>query len=164
MKKLNIYLDTSVINHLFADDAPEAKLLTIELFDKYIKTKKYNTYISPIVLTEINQTENEDKKVKLISVIKDYDLRILDIETNKNDIEFIAQEYIEQGILPRKSLMDALHIAVCTYYQIDALISWNYKHMANINRERKVISWNIGEGYTHNMRICTPMEVIYENE
>jgi len=164
MKKLNIYLDTSVINHLFADDAPEAKLLTIELFDKYIKTKKYNTYISPIVLTEINQTENEDKKVKHISVIKDYDLRILDIETNKNDIEFIAQEYIEQGILPRKSLMDALHIAVCTYYQIDALISWNYKHMANINRERKVISWNIGEGYTHNMRICTPMEVIYENE
>ncbi len=164
MKKLNIYLDTSVINHLFADDAPEAKLLTIELFDKYIKTKIYNTYISPIVLTEINQTENEDKKVKLISVIKDYDLRILDIETNKNDIEFIAQEYIEQGILPRKSLMDALHIAVCTYYQIDALISWNYKHMANINRERKVISWNIGEGYTHNMRICTPMEVIYENE
>ncbi|HQO09460.1 MAG TPA: hypothetical protein PLK90_04835 [Clostridiales bacterium] len=164
MKKLNIYLDTSVINHLFADDAPEAKLLTIELFDKYIKTKKYNTYISPIVLTEINQTENEDKKVRLISVIKDYDLRILDIETNKNDIEFIAQGYIEQGILPRKSLMDALHIAVCTYYQIDALISWNYKHMANINRERKVISWNIGEGYTHNMRICTPMEVIYENE
>jgi len=164
MKKLNIYLDTSVINHLFADDAPEAKLLTIELFDKYIKTKIYNTYISPIVLTEINQTENEDKKVKHISVIKDYDLRILDIETNKNDIEFIAQEYIEQGILPRKSLMDALHIAVCTYYQIDALISWNYKHMANINRERKVISWNIGEGYTHNMRICTPMEVIYENE
>ena len=164
MKKLNIYLDTSVINHLFADDAPEAKLLTIELFDKYIKTKKYNTYISPIVLNEIAQTVNEEKKAKLLAVISSYDLLIFDIETNKKEIESIAQGYIEQGILPRKSLMDALHIAVCTYYQIDALVSWNYKHMANINRERKVISWNIGEGYTHNMRICTPMEVIYENE
>jgi predicted nucleic acid-binding protein len=163
MKKLNIYLDTSVINHLFADDAPEAKLITKELFDNYINPKKYNSYISAIVVNEINQTSNDEKKAKLLSVIKTYDLLILDIESNKNEIEFIAQGYIEQGILPRKSLMDALHIAVCTFYQIDALISWNYKHMANINRERKIISWNIGEGYTHNMRICTPMEVIFEN-
>ncbi|MBU4486824.1 MAG: PIN domain-containing protein [Candidatus Delongbacteria bacterium] len=164
MKKLNIYLDTSVINHLFADDAPEAKLITKELFEKFIKNKKYNTYISPIVINEINQTTSGEKKSKLLSIISEYDLIILDIETDKNEIESIAQGYLEQGILPRKSLLDALHIAVCTYYEIDALVSWNYKHMANINRERKIISWNIGEGYTHNMRICTPMEVIYENE
>ena len=32
MKKLRIYLDTSVINFLFADDAPEKRDATVEFF------------------------------------------------------------------------------------------------------------------------------------
>ncbi|MBT3294674.1 MAG: hypothetical protein HN919_18310 [Verrucomicrobia bacterium] len=35
MKKLRIYLDTSVINFLFADDAPDFKRVTVEFFDRY---------------------------------------------------------------------------------------------------------------------------------
>ena len=41
MKKLKIYLDTSVINFLFADDAPEKRDITIEFFEHYVKTKFY---------------------------------------------------------------------------------------------------------------------------
>jgi len=32
MKKLRIYLDTSIINFLYADDAPDLKKITEELF------------------------------------------------------------------------------------------------------------------------------------
>ncbi len=35
MNKLQIYLDTSIINFLFADDAPDFKRVTVEFFEKY---------------------------------------------------------------------------------------------------------------------------------
>ena len=37
MKKLKIYLDTSIINFLFADDAPEKRDVTREFFSEYIR-------------------------------------------------------------------------------------------------------------------------------
>ena len=45
-----VYLDTSVINFLFADDAPEKKEITIDFFDNFIKTGIYKPYISNFVL------------------------------------------------------------------------------------------------------------------
>ena len=49
MKKLQIYLDTSIISHLNADDAPDMRDITIEFFNNYVKTGKYDVFISPII-------------------------------------------------------------------------------------------------------------------
>ena len=37
MKKTGIYLDTSIINFIFADDSPEKQEITKEFFENYIK-------------------------------------------------------------------------------------------------------------------------------
>lgn len=52
MKKPKIYLDTSVINFLFADDTPDFKKVTIDFFENYFS--EYEVYISDVVLLEIN--------------------------------------------------------------------------------------------------------------
>lgn len=62
MKKNKVYLDTSVVNFLFADDAPDLKIATIDFFDNFIKTVIYDTYISEYVLLEINKTSDKEKK------------------------------------------------------------------------------------------------------
>jgi len=36
MKKLSIYLDTSVINFIYADDAPEKRDATKDFFERYV--------------------------------------------------------------------------------------------------------------------------------
>ena len=71
-------------------------------------------------------------------------------------------DYIEHKIIPERKIENALHIAICTVMNIDILLSWNYKHLANINKESKIISANITEGYSRALRIITPIEVIYE--
>ncbi len=38
IKQNSIYLDTSTINYLFAEDEPEKKEITIDLFENFIKT------------------------------------------------------------------------------------------------------------------------------
>jgi len=46
---ISLYLDTSVINFLFADDAPEKKEVTIDLFENYIAKNVYEVFISQFV-------------------------------------------------------------------------------------------------------------------
>lgn len=68
MRKLKLYLDTSVINFLFADDAVDFKNVTIEFFDNYIQ--HYDVFISEIVYLEINKTRDTTKRNRLMEVIK----------------------------------------------------------------------------------------------
>ena len=66
--------------------------------------------------------------------------------------------------MPSKKVEDALHIAISTVYEMDVLLSWNYQHLANINRERKIISMNIQQGYLKTLRMTTPLEVMSDEE
>ncbi|NLO18933.1 MAG: type II toxin-antitoxin system VapC family toxin [Ignavibacteria bacterium] len=65
-RKLKIYLDTSVINFLFADDAPEKKEITIDFFENYLSD--YDVYISSIVLAEIDRTTDVEKNKSYIAL------------------------------------------------------------------------------------------------
>jgi predicted HAD superfamily hydrolase len=88
MKKLRIYLDTSVINFLFADDAPDLKKITEELFQDFVRKEKYLFYVSEIVIKEIEKTTDDSHRINLLKVIKDYNLRIglfLPLNVNKSD-------------------------------------------------------------------------------
>ena len=163
MKKLEIYLDTSIINFLFADDAPEKRDLTHEFFDQYVKTNMYAIYISPIVIDEINKTSNQQHKDTLLQTITTYHITILDTEPYTEEIQHLAQQYIDHQVIPRKKLEDALHIAISTIYEMDVLLSWNYRHLANIPKERKVVSINMQEGYMKPLRITTPLEVMSDD-
>ena len=42
MNKYSIYFDTSIINFLFANDAPEKRDITIEYFKNYVKTNIFS--------------------------------------------------------------------------------------------------------------------------
>jgi len=105
-----IYLDTSTINFLFADDAPEKKEITIDLFENFIKTGVYKTFISNFVLQELNQTETADKRNKLLKVIDDYFIETLELK-NLDEVSELAQLYLKKGVIPPKKTFDALHIA-----------------------------------------------------
>ena len=98
-----------------------------------------------------------------LNVIKTYGLDILDISDSVSEIQRLARSYIDEAIIPKKKLEDALHIAVCTVFGIDVLLSWNYKHLSNINKERLISSINIKNGYSHILRLVTPMEVMYDD-
>lgn len=162
-KSIRIYLDTSVINFLFADDAPDLKEITIDLFENYIAKSKYKTLISDFVIFEINKTNDVDKKNKLLGVIEKYKLEFISMEKS-NEILNLANKYIENGVIPQKSETDAFHIAICVLNNIDYLVSWNYKHLANVNKEQQVKIINIRENYLNELRIITPLELLnYED-
>ena len=158
MIKSTIYLDTSVINFLFADDAPEKKEITVDFFENFVRLGVYDTYITEYVIAEINQTNNEEERTRLLKVVEDYPIEILPID-KLQEVGLLAQNYLDNGIIPPKKLFDALHVAFCVVSKIDYLVSWNFKHLANINRERRILAKNYELGYIHPLRIITPTEL-----
>src|ERR1017187_8442720 len=98
-KELKIYLDTSVPNFLFADDAPEKKEITIDFFDNFLKKGKYDAFISEFVIAEIENTSNEEKRDKLFEKISNYPISVVEI-TDRTEVDELAQQYILAGIIP----------------------------------------------------------------
>ena len=161
MKLLKIYLDTSVINFLFAEDAPDFKRVTIDFFEHYVRRKVYQVYVSEVVIREIEQTTDANQKKRLLNVIAEYDLRVLPLTDEANKLALL---YLAERILPEKKLDDARHIALTTVNQLDILLSWNFKHLANINKQLAVKVINEREGYFYPMLLTNPMEVLYEDD
>ena len=163
MKKFKIYLDTSVINFLFADDVPEFKMITKEFFEFVKIGDRYDVFISDVVINEIGKTSDETKRYNLLSIIERYQLTKLPNDRD-SEINTLAEVYLDKGIIPRAKIEDALHIAYTVVFEIDVLLSWNFKHLANIKCEKMVLITNIENGYNYPIRIITPMEVDYEDD
>ena len=154
MKTPRLYLETSVWNFYFADDAPEKKETTLRFFDK-IKKDEYEIFISDIVVEEIGRA-SDIKRNMLLNVIKDYEPNRLII--NEEVVE-LARSYISEGILPREKIEDATHAAVATIFEMDALISWNLRHLANLKKMEMINVVNMKKGYYKRLELITPMEV-----
>lgn len=154
MKIPKLYLETSVWNFYYADDAPEKKEITIRFFDR-IKAGAYEIFISDIVLEEISRA-NEDKRRLLLDIIRNHSPRRLTIS---EEIVTLAQKYIAEGILPVNKVEDAMHSAIATFFEMDALISWNLKHLANLTKMNIINAVNLKEGYLKRLELITPMEV-----
>lgn len=157
MKKLRIYLDTSVINFLFAEDAPEKMEVTKDFFNNYLND--YDVFISEHNLVEIYRTKNEIKKTQLLNAIEEY--KLIAYAPINDDITTLAEEYIINGILSDKKLDDAIHIAYATYYEFDILLSWNFKDIANIKKQLEIEIINKQNGYLKNLLLINPYEVVY---
>jgi predicted nucleic acid-binding protein len=163
MIRPKIYLDTSVINFLFHDDAPEKKEITVDFFQNYIRTGIYEAFVSRFVIEEINQTPSEIRRKELLDAIKTNYIDEIIIR-DADDIEFLAAEILKEGIIPPNKVFDAMHIAVSVVERFDFLVTWNYQHLANVNRERKVLALSYKMGYLYPLRIITPLELIgYES-
>ena len=163
MKKLKIYLDTSVISFIYANDSPEKQNITREFFEQYISV--YDVYISDLVLTEIENTSNPILRNQLKEIVTEYNLQVIEIDIKDRDTVFnLAHEYIKEGVIPPNKLDDAIHIAICVLYEFDILLSWNFRHLANINKQIRINVVNKKEGYLKELFLLSPLEVLYEKE
>lgn len=150
MNKLRIYLDTSVFGGYFDDEFQE---FTKPLFES-ISNGEYTIIFSTMLERELELAPEKVRKLVLGIEMEDTEFVI---ET-ENAIE-LATEYISANVVGKTSYSDCLHIALATIYQADLLISWNFKHIVNIERIRGYNSINIKNGYKQ-LEIRLPRELM----
>jgi hypothetical protein len=81
-----------------------------------------------------------------------------DVEITKEVLE-LADRYIAERVIGNASLNDARHIATATGYRVDVLVSWNFKHIVNIERIHGYNSVNVRLGYPQ-LEIRPPLEIL----
>ena len=52
------------------------------------------------------------------------------------DVVGLVAAYAARGILPSKLQADMTHIALATLAEVDALVSWNFKHIVRLEKIR----------------------------
>ena len=149
MKKIRVYVDTSVIGGCFD---PEFEKWSNVIF-KNFEDKILVPLTSAVVEKEIEFAPIEVQK-KFEDFLK---LEPEIIQLNQEILE-IRNAYLAKAILKPKFANDLLHIAIATYANADVLVSWNFKHIVRFDKILLYNSANIELGYRQ-IQIYSPMEV-----
>lgn len=72
----------------------------------------------------------------------------------------LAVAYVAAGVLSENYFEDARHVALCTIYGVDHLVSWNFKHMVNVRRAAGFNEVNLLRGFAP-VSIVSPKEIIH---
>jgi predicted nucleic acid-binding protein len=138
VQKQKLYIDTSVFGGFYDDEFSE---FTFPLFER-LNNGEFTLLFSTVTQDEL---ENAPKKVKeLVTKIKTENTEFLDTTDEAVDL---ATEYITEKVVGQTSYADCLHIALATINKADYLISWNFKHIVNVQRIRGYNAINLKNGY-----------------
>ncbi|GHT67830.1 hypothetical protein AGMMS50222_10320 [Endomicrobiia bacterium] len=155
MKIPKIYLETTIFNFPFANDAPQYKADTLKLFSE-IRLRRFESFASEYVLEELNKTTDENKRDRMKALISEYNVKTL---SASDETSRLANIYVQNGIIPNRFATDALHIASATVNDIDFIVSLNFMHIVKHKTIIETEIINAKEGYKR-IFIHTPAEVI----
>ncbi|WKK75810.2 PIN domain-containing protein [Marivirga salinae] len=145
----SVYLDTSVIGGYFDEEFSEN---TIPFFERIIQDK-IKVYVSDLLISELSGAPNFVREL-LDEIPLDQKIHI---ELNQDAID-LGDRYIFEGVVGKTSRADCQHIALATLANVDVLVSWNFKHIVNLERIRGYNGINIILGHKP-IEIRTPQEI-----
>ena len=140
MERLKIYFDTSVISAHFDSKKSNRQNITVKWFEN--EAEDYEGYISGLVLQEIENNSDSSLRDKMIGFIKIKQLDVLEIN---EDIMALSKLYRNEILTDE--LNDTIHIATATYYGLNIIASWNFKHIVNFKTISKIHEINLKNNY-----------------
>jgi len=146
MEKSDIYLDTSVLSAYFDMRKPARQLMTQKWFQNDLKN--FLPYMSTLVLEEINDTPEKELRDKMLNLAEQHSIDVFEIN---DDIYKIAAAY-RKKVIPDET-NDSIHLAVGAYNKMDAIVSWNFKHIVNLKTIQGIHEVNRAYG-------LAPVEII----
>ena len=149
-----IYLDTSIFGGYFDI---EFELWTKILFEKIVNGEFKVIYSK---LVDIELMPAPGKVRNLANSLPMSQLEFVEISDEAFEL---ADQYLKENVVGKTSRSDCVHIALATLTLADILVSWNFKHIVNVNRIRGYNSVNYKFGHKI-LEIRTPREILeYED-
>jgi len=150
MSKKRVYVDTSVIGGNF--DREFGKF-TVPFWDAVCGARII------VVLSDVLADEIKLAPKHVREFYESLPLQQIERVALTEEAKALADKYIAERVVGQTSLVDCRHIAIATIHQADILVSWNFKHIVNVNRIRGYNAINMLMGYPI-IDIRTPAEII----
>ena len=149
-----VYIDTSVVGGYFDQ---EFSTDTIPFFENVIAGK---IFIIVSDLLEAELLRAPDQVRQFLETIPGTSIERIQLTEQAAQL---ADNYITAKIVGKTSRADCQHIAMATLAHVDVLISWNFKHIVNLDKIRGYNGINYQLGHSL-IEIRTPKEIIsYED-
>jgi hypothetical protein len=155
-----LYVETSIVSYLRQQPSVRVitaarQLLTHQWWNQ--ERSKYELVTSQYVIDEASDGEPSLAEARLRA------LEGIPLLPAEAEVQVIADEIMARAILPPKAVFDALHIAITAHHEIDYLLTWNCRHIAN----GKILSQV--HAVLHDLAvpipvICTPEELVDDDE
>ncbi len=152
----SIYIETSFFSYITARlsnnliDAARQQV-SFDWWEKYSKT--FSLFVSDTVIAEAEQGDTIAAE-KRLNFIKSNNIPILDID-DKSIV--LAEKIFNEIHFPVNAKEDSVHIAVAITNKMDYLLSWNFRHIANVHFKKKIELFC--DEHDYNMPIlCSPEE------
>jgi len=152
----SVYLETTFLSYLVANPAKDVVIAGHQQTTlQWWSTRRiaFNCFISQVVIDEISAGDPSEVR-KRLAVAESIDSLAVTI-----DAEQLTESIIKSGVLPPKAIRDAAHIAVATVHNVQFLLTWNCKHLANAQIARRIAGQCKNAGYEMPI-ICTPEELL----
>ncbi len=151
-----VYIETSILGYLTARSTQNLIVAAnIEVTKEWWRSRRddFTLQISQTVLDEIAQGDAEIAAQRL-KIVQGFPL--LDLN---QEVKNLAKQFLTQSNLPPKAADDAVHIAAASVHHMDYLLTWNCKHIANVQVQKKLARICSDLGYSL-PAICTPYELM----
>ena len=148
MKKLRIYVDTSVIGGCFD---PEFQAWSNGLIEDF----RMGTF--RLVLSDVTAAEIERAPEPVRELHREL-LSIGEFLAVTEEVLTILVAYESYGVLGPRFRNDMLHIALATVAEVDVLVSWNFQHIVRLDKIQQFNEINLELGYK-TLAIYSPREV-----
>jgi len=145
-----IYADTSVIGGC---EDEEFRVHSRRLMDAFIRGD-LRLVLSELTLRELAPAPPAVREV--LAMVPDGHIEVVRLTPAADEL---ARRYLVEGILKANMLADAQHIAMATIANVDALVSWNFRHVVNLPRIHAYHGVNATLGY-QTIEIRSPREVL----
>jgi len=154
--RLKLYLDTSVLGAV-CDPGPEDRLIATHRLLKGLVDGRWEGYISTLVLEELERAPDSVRETIAMELRRS---PLVVLEESPESVA-LARGYVSSGAIPADYEDDARHIAIATVNDIRVIVSWNFRHMVNIERKRRINSVNVRDGFPL-LDLVSPWEIADE--
>ena len=150
-----IYVDTSVVG-VIADE--ESKRLQTQPFWNAVRNGEIVVIVSDVLEGEL--TGAPQRVRDFFGSLPESQIERIESTEESNRL---AEQYIAENVVGESSLTDCKHIALATVSHADVLVSWNCKHIVNVQRGKGYNNVNEKLGYPRiEIRTPYPYEVIHD--
>lgn len=149
MSTYTFYIDTSVFGGYFDIEFKEQSVDLIQA----IQAKQIHAVVSSVVLKEIQAAPEHVRNV--FTETLGTGMEILPLTDKALQLR---DEYLQAGALHERWKDDASHVATASIHEVDALVSWNFKHLVRFDKIRIFNQVNQKHGYRF-LQIISPLEI-----
>lgn len=153
--KPTVYIETTIISYLTARaprdlTSASQRQRTVDWWDD--ERQHFTLVTSELTILEASGGDLNAAAARLDM------LQSIPLLTQRDDAERLAKRLVETGAFPSVAARDALHVAICATNGIGYLLTWNFKHLANVFLRDKITETCEDFGVAAPL-ICTPDEI-----